>query len=406
MSFLIKSEIKILWQKIFYNIEHDIPTIRPNLGDYVNTVEVQKRLDYVLFYNPNIIRTEYLSTLDNTKENIDEYHKSKGLDHAMFRNFSRHDEAQGLKILQVINKNIYRPIFVSLGKGFGMVRGVKPLEKRVSYEVRKCNECMDLPNIGLHSCFFFAGILAGIFTAIFRQPMGVYESVCRTSGGETCDYEIGMISDEDFEKNVDKYLNIKVTPEELDQVETLLLEKIRKLLSSKDTLKPNVGTDVHIMGYQLRILNALATNPEIMSNTYRKAGIRFSNKFEKILREVYHVNGEKILTEALPQYYKKQRLANIHSVEKFQDGFMITFTEPLDCAGIKKLDIKPCAFMQGEIEGITNIATGKTSKCEIQSCRYDTKEKFCQYRISYEVKQEDVPEWLKELQDVKENPVA
>jgi predicted hydrocarbon binding protein len=236
--------------------------------------------------------------------------------------------------------------------------------------------------------------------------MGVYESVCRTSGGETCDYEIGMISDEDFEKNVDKYLNIKVTPEGLDQVETLLLEKIRKLLSSKDTLKPNVGTDVHIMGYQLRILNALATNPEIMSNTYRKAGIRFSNKFEKILREVYHVNGEKILTEALPQYYKKQRLANIHSVEKFQDGFMITFTEPLDCAGIKKLDIKPCAFMQGEIEGITNIATGKTSKCEIQSCRYDTKEKFCQYRISYEVKQEDVPEWLKELQDVKENPVA
>jgi len=73
MSFLIRSEIKILWEKIFYMIEHYFPTIRPNLGDYINIVEVQKRLDYVLFYNPNIIRTEYLSTLNNTKEEIPEW---------------------------------------------------------------------------------------------------------------------------------------------------------------------------------------------------------------------------------------------------------------------------------------------------------------------------------------------
>jgi hypothetical protein len=79
----------------------------------------------------------------------------------------------------------------------------------------------------------------------------------------------------------------------------------------------------------------------------------------EILKSFYQVDGEELLTEALPKYYKKQLLANIESVEKFQDGFLITIFEAVDCAGLKNLDVKPCAFMRGEIEGIANIATGR-----------------------------------------------
>ncbi len=75
MSFLVKSAVKILWEKIFHLIDNDLPPTRPNLGDYINTVETQKRLDYILFYNPNMVRVEYLSTLNSTKENVVEYHE-------------------------------------------------------------------------------------------------------------------------------------------------------------------------------------------------------------------------------------------------------------------------------------------------------------------------------------------
>ncbi len=399
MTFLVKSGIKILWEKIFHMIDNDLPVTRPTLGDYISTVETQKRLDYILFYNPNIVRIEYQSTLDSTKENVLLQHDKKKLDHGIFRNFTRRDPETATKLLQIINRNIYGPVFRTLGKGYGTVRSVEPPSRRVSYEVRVCNECLDLPDVGMHSCFYFSGLLAGIFTAIFQQPMGVYESTCGTSGDPTCTYEIGHLHDAEFADKVEEYLNVNIPSNSLHEVESKLQSKILESLSYDGPVKTTIGSHVHIFIYQLRMLNTIAQNPEIFSETYQKAGVRFSHHLVNTLRQFYHVDGEKLLTEAMPDYYKKQLLANIHSVEKFDDGYLVTFSEPMDCAGIKELDIKPCSFMKGEIEGIANIVTGKPIKCEIHSCRFDSGEPLCQYRLAYETEENDIPVWLKEMQE-------
>lgn len=383
---------------MFHIIDHDLPPIRPTLGDYINTVETQKRLDYVLFYNPNMVRVEYQSTLDSTRENIIEQHDKKDLNHTMFRNFTRRNPEKALKLLHIINRNIYNPMFKILGKGYGAVRSVDPPSRRVTYEVRTCNECFEMPDVGVHSCFYFSGLLAGIFSAMFQQSMGVYESACGTSGDPTCNYEVGMIREDEFGEKVEEYLSVNISKKCLDQIEDTLQKKILYSLSHEIQVNPLVGLHIHIMGYQLRMLNALGQNPEIFSETYRKAGARFSQPLADILRQFYKVDGKELFTEALPKYYNKQLLANIQSVEEFEDGFLVTFSEPMDCAGIHDLDVKPCAFMQGEIEGIANIATGQAVKCDVHSCRFETGEPLCQYRLSYVVAEEDIPNWLREIQ--------
>ena len=399
MSFLVKSAITILWEKIFYLIDNDLPATRPNLGDYINTVETQKRLDYILFYNPNMVRVEYLSTLNSTKENVVEYNEKKKLNQTIFRNFSRCEPEKAIKLLQILNRNIYGPIFRQMGQGYGAIRSLDPISRYVTYEVRGCNECLDLPNVGFNSCFYFSGMLAGIFSALFQQSMGVYESSCVTHGDQLCNYEIGYVKDVEFNDKVEDYLIVNVPPDSLHEIESTLQRKILESLSSEDPIEKQIGSYVHIFIYQLRMLNTLSQNPEIYSETYQKAGVRFSHHLVNTLRQFYNVDGEKLLTEAMPKYYKKQLLANIHSVEKFDDGYLVTFSEPMDCSGIKELDIKPCSFMKGEIEGIANIATGKPIKCEINSCRFDSGEPLCQYRLFYEENEEEIPEWLKEMQE-------
>jgi predicted hydrocarbon binding protein len=388
--------IKILWQKMFYMIEHDLPPVRSSLGDYVNTFETQKRLDYVLISNPNLTRIEYQSTLNNTKQIVEEQHEIKGLNHAMFRNFSLRDKEQALKILQVLNNNIYSPMFRKLGKGDGKLRTVDQNTRRITYEVGNCDECLYLPDVGIHSCFYFSGLLAGIFSALFQQSMGAYQSACNNE--HTCNYEIGQLRENTFAEKVDTYLQTELTADSFHNVETILLGNILRSLSEKNSVTPDGKNQVHVFGYQLRMLNVLGQNPEIFSETYRKAGLRFSKHFADILRKFYHVDGEELLTDALSKYYMKQQTAKLHSVEKSHDGYLITFSESIDCAGIKKLNFKPCSFMQGEIEGIAHIATKKPIKCEIHSCRFDTGEHHCQYRLAFVEQKEDIPKWLKALQ--------
>lgn len=399
MSYLVKSSIKILWEKIFHLIDNDLPATRPNLGDHINTVETQKRLDYILFYNPNMVRVEYLSTLNSTKENVSEYNGKKKLNQSIFRNFGRLEPEKAMKLLQIVNRNIYGPIFRQMGQGYGAIRSLDQGSRRMKYEVRGCNECMDLPNIGLNSCFYFSGMLAGIFSALFHQPMGVYESSCITHGNAVCNYEIGYGKDLEFSDKVEDYLTVNVPPDSLHEIERTLQRKILESLSNEGQIEKKIGSYVHIFIYQLRMLNTLSQNPEIYSETYQKAGNRFSNHLVNTLRQYYNVDGEKLLTDAMPNYYRKQLLANIHSVEKFEDGYLVTFSEPMDCSGIKELDIKPCSFMKGEIEGIANLAIGKKIKCEINSCRFDSGEPLCQYRLFYEQKEVEIPEWLKEMQE-------
>ncbi len=395
----MKSAIKILWQKMFYMIDNDLPVIRPTLGDYVNTIEVQKRLDYVLLYNPNMARIEYQSTLDGTKENVKEQHNRKGLDCKSFRNFKRKDPKQSSKILQILNRNIYGPLFQKMGKGYGTFQSVDTDSRQITYQVKSCDECLDLPDVGLKTCFYFSGLLAGIFSALFDQSMGTYESTCGTNGETTCNYEINNIRDVDFRDKLESYLNLSITDEKLHEVEKALSENILKSLKAETPSELKIGSNSHIIGYQLRILNNLEQNPEIFSETYRKAGVRFSNRLAEILKSFYHVDGEELLIDALPKYYKKQQLANIESVEKFQDGFLMTISEAVDCAGVKNLDVNPCAFMRGEIEGIANIATGKHIQCDIHSCKYDTGEQFCQLRLSHIKEEKDIPDWLKEIEE-------
>lgn len=402
MSFRLKSAINILWQKMFYLIDNDLPVIRPTLGDYVKTIETQKRLDYVLFYNPNIARIEYQSALNYTKENVQEHHDKKGLESRLFRNFNRKDPNQGLKILHILNQNIYGPLFRKIGKGYGTFQSIDPDSRQITYEVKNCDECLDLPDVGSKTCFYFSGLLAGIFSALFDQSMGTYESTCGTNGEPACNYEINNTRDISFIDKLDEYLSLKISDEVLNEVEKALSENILESLKAETPPEPIVGINIHnshIIGYQLRILNNLEQNPEIFSETYRKAGVRFSNRLVEILKSFYQVDGEELLTEALPKYYKQQLLANIESVEKFQDGFLIKISEPVDCAGLKNLDVKPCAFMRGEIEGIANIATGKHIRCDIHSCKYDTGEHFCQLELSYLEEKKDIPDWLKEIEE-------
>ncbi|MBW6519312.1 MAG: 4-vinyl reductase [ANME-2 cluster archaeon] len=399
MSYLVKSAIKILWEKIFHLIDNDLPGTRPNLGDYINTVETQKRLDYILFYNPNMVRVEYLSTLNSTTENVSEYNDNKKLNQSIFRNFSRLEPGKAMKLLQILNRNIYGPLFRQMGQGYGAIRSLDHSARRIKYEVRGCNECMDLPNVGFNSCFYFSGMLAGIFSALFHQPMGAYESSCVTHGDQLCNYEIGYVKDIEFSDKVEDFLTVNVPPGSLQEIESTLQRKILESLSNGSQIETKIGSYVHIFIYQLRMLNTLSQNPEIYSETYQKAGVRFSYHLVNTLRQFYNVDGEKLLTEAMPKYYRKQLLANIHSVEKFEDGYLVTFSEPMDCSGIKELDIRPCSFMKGEIEGIANIAIGKKITCEINSCRFDSGEPLCQYRLFYEMKEAEIPQWLKEMQE-------
>jgi len=138
--------------------------------------------------------------------------KKQKLNQTIFRNFSRREPEKAMKILQILNRNIYGPIFRRMGQGYGAIRSLDPISRRVTYEVRSCNECLDRPNVGFNSCFYFSGMLAGIFSALFQQPMGVYESSCVTHGDQLCNYEIGYVKYNKFNNKVEDYLKVNVPP--------------------------------------------------------------------------------------------------------------------------------------------------------------------------------------------------
>jgi predicted hydrocarbon binding protein len=399
MSFRLKSAINILWQKMFYLIDNDLPVIRPTLGNYVKTIETQKRLDYVVLYNPNIARIEYQSILNGTKNNVQEQHEKKGLDSRILRNLKQKDPKKFSQILHILNQNIYGPLFQKMGKGYGTFQSLDIESRQITYEVKKCDECLGLPDVGSMTCFYFSGLLAGIFSVLFNQSMGTYESSCGMNGEPACNFEIDNIHEMNFCEKLDRYLSFSISNEKLNKVEKVLSKNILESLKAENPSELIVGSNSHIISYQLRILNNLEQNPEIFSETYRKAGVRFSNQIVEILRNFYQVDGEELLKDALPKYYKKQLLANIQSVEKFQDGFLLTISEAIDCTDVNNLDIKPCAFMRGEIEGIATIATGKHMKCHIHSCKYDTGEHLCKLELKYIEEIKDIPDWLKEIEE-------
>ena len=81
-------------------------------------------------------------------------------------------------------------------------------------------------------------------------------------------------------------------------MEKALSENILKSLKAETPSEPIVGINIHnshIIGYQLRILNNLEQNPEIFSETYRKAGVRFSNRLADILKSFYQVDDEELI---------------------------------------------------------------------------------------------------------------
>lgn len=84
--------------------------------------------------------------------------------------------------------------FLSLIKNLkiGIPTILESSEDRIVVFVEECITCSGLPNIGVMTCYFEAGIIAGALEKILKRPAKVIQTKSNAAGFNGCEFEVSL----------------------------------------------------------------------------------------------------------------------------------------------------------------------------------------------------------------------
>nr|QNO56399.1 hypothetical protein EIIOIEJP_00006 [Methanosarcinales archaeon ANME-1 ERB7] len=330
MSFLAKLKKK------------EVPMVRSKFGDRVNLLVPQMRLLLPMCANPRFPKSLYDSSYHEAKRNAYAIMRKLDMPPDFYWKFESWADKRAFELLSKVTNRIFREIMKTNKEGLLSVEidSTDPEEIKIILTLDECVECSGIE--AKHPiCFYHAGTLTGIISALLGQELDGCETECCANGSEKCVFLIGK---KGRVEGLERYLNP-------GKIELSSLPDRLKMALDREILR-ELGNEVDLRYYQLVILNSLITNPKVFSASSREVGVEYGKKLASFLEEHYNKKGEDLF-DGISQYFEFLK----HLQIKIEKGAgEIRAAEVAEISGLTKNE-DVLKFLFGELEGIMSVIT-------------------------------------------------
>jgi predicted hydrocarbon binding protein len=311
-----------------------VPLVRSEFGDELNLFVPQIRMLLPIYANPLFPKSIYTTSHLTASRNTYAIMRKLGMPPDYFWKFEFWMGTRAFDVLSKVTNKIFREILSTTKQGLLSVENVStgPQEIKVILELEECAECFGV-DANHPICYYHAGTLTGIISALVGKELEGYESSCCATGGNKCVFVIGEKSEA-----LEKYLN----PE---KIELSLHTRLKNVLDGTNIR--SIGNETDVRYYQLLILNSLITNPKIFSASNYELGVGYGKTLASFLQEYYNKTEEELFDMIL-EYYKFLKHLQIVTKEGTDE---IRAKEVAEISGLSKNNAF-LGFLFGELEGL------------------------------------------------------
>ena len=335
-----------LWMTFLDELKKkEVPMVRSKkFGDEVNLSVPQMRL-LLLCKNPRFPISIYTSSYQGAKRNAYAIMRKLDMPPDFYWKFESWADERALEVLSKVTNKIFREIMKANKEGFLSVEKATtdPEEIKIILTLDECVECLGIevkpPKHPI--CFYHAGTLTGIISALLGKELDGYETRCCATGGENCEFLIGK---KGKGEELERYLNP-------GKIEFFLDKRLEIALDTGTNLR-ELGNEVDLRYYQLVILNSLITNPKVFSASSHDVGVEYGKKLVSFLEDYYNKKGEELF-DVISQYF--EFLKHLQ-VELKKGAVEIRAAEIAEISGLPKNE-DFLGFLFGELAGILSGIT-------------------------------------------------
>ena len=322
----------------------ELPMVRSKFGDEVNLFVPQMRLLLPMCANPSFPKSLYYSSYHGAKRNAYAIMRKLDMPPDFYWKFESWADKRAFEVLSKVTNRIFREIMKTNKEGLlsVVIDSTDPEEIKIILTLDECVECSGI-EVKHPICFYHAGTLTGIISALLGEELDGCETECCANGGEKCVFLIGKKGRVD---GFEEYLN----PGKID----FFLDKRLEIALDKNTILRELGNEVDLRYYQLVILNSLITNPKVFSASSREVGIEYGKKLASFLEKHYNKKGEDLFGD-ISKYFGIEFLKELQiKIEKGTGE--IRAAEVAEISGLTKNE-DFLKFLFGELEGILSVIT-------------------------------------------------
>lgn len=321
----------------------EAPMVRSKFGDEVNLFVPQMRMLLPMYANPRFPVTIYTSSYLGARRNSYAIMRKLDMPPDFFWKFEFWTNERAFGVLRNITNRIFREILRTNKEGLLSVENAStdPTEMKIRLELDECAECFGI-EANHPICYYHAGTLTGIISALLGKELDGYETSCCATGGEKCEFLIVNKGGEG-EEELGKYLNP-------GKIEFSLHKRLESALDGK--IPRSLGNEADLGYYHLVILNSLITNPKVFSASSYEVGVEYGKRLASFLERYYNKKEEELF-DVISQYYGFLKHLQ---VEIKKGGDEIRAVEVAEISGLAKNE-DFLGFLFGELEGLLSAIT-------------------------------------------------
>lgn len=314
----------------------EVPMVRSKFGNEVNLFVPQMRMLLPMYANPRFPVTIYTSSYLGARRNAYTIMRKLGMPPDYFWDFDSWTNKRAFEVLSKVTNRIFREIRRTDKEGLLSVENVSvDLEEiKIILKLEDCVECFGI-EANHPICYYHAGTLTGIISALIGKELDGYETQCCATGGDKCEFLIG---NKGAGEELEKYLNP-------GKIEFSLHKRLENALENKNLR--SLGNDADLRYFQLVLLNSLITNPKVFSASSYEVGVEYGKRLALFLESYYNKKEEELFDE-ISQYYSFLKHLQIE-IKKGADE--IRAIEIAEISGLAKNE-DFLGFLFGELEGL------------------------------------------------------
>jgi predicted hydrocarbon binding protein len=338
-----------VWSRFLDELKKkEIPKIRATFGDEVNLFVPQVRMLLPLHANPRFPISLYTSSYLGARRNAYAIMRKLDMPPDFFWKFEYWTNERAFEVLSKVVNRIFREILKSTKEGLLSVENAStdPKEIKILLALEECVECVGV-TANHPLCYYHAGTITGIISALLGKELDCYETSCCATGGSKCEF---MVVNKGRGEELEKYLN----PATID----FALNKRLEGALGGQTLR-SIGNEANLRYYHLVILNSLITNPKLFSASSYELGKDYGKNLVAFLAQYYQKQQERELFEVVSQYYRFLRQLRL---EFTQGATVIRAAEVAEISGMAKSE-DFLGFLLGELEGIVSVLRNEPLRC-------------------------------------------
>ncbi|MBN1761711.1 MAG: hypothetical protein JW878_01350 [Methanomicrobia archaeon] len=319
----------------------DVPQARPAFGDELNLFVPQLRMLLPIYANPRFPVSVYTSSYLAARRNAYAIMRKLDMPPDFFWKFEFWTDERAFDVLSKVTNRIFREIMRTTREGLLSVENAStdPKAIKILLTLDECVECFGI-EANHPFCYYHAGTLTGIISALLGKELDGYETTCFATGGDKCEFVIGLGHGGEA---LERYLNP-------GKLEFPLQQIVENALGGKSLR--GLGNDTDLRYYQLIILNSIITNPKVFRDSSYEVGVAYGKTLAQFLGRYYNTSEDELL-DAISRYYQSLKHLQLDLNEGADE---VRAAEIAEISGLAH-NADFLGFLFGELEGLLSVAT-------------------------------------------------